>query len=65
MQGPTSMIKREALVVCTEGKDLPYSNKVMFCMGDFTSQNVVDSTNNDSAIEHKEIRGKYENSYEK
>ena len=29
-------------------------------MGDSTSQNVVDDTNNDSAIEHKEIRGKDE-----
>ena len=28
--------------MCTEGKDLPYSNKVMFCMGDSTSQNVLD-----------------------
>ena len=47
--------------MCTEGKDLPYSNKLMFCMGDSTSQNVVDATNNDSAIEHKEIEGKDEN----
>ena len=30
-------------------------------MGDSTSQNVVDATNNDSAIEHKEIEGKDEN----
>ena len=29
-------------------------------MGDSTSQNVVDSTNNDSPIEHKEIGGKDE-----
>ena len=29
-------------------------------MGDSTSQNVVDVTNNDSAIEHREIGGKYE-----
>ena len=29
-------------------------------MGDSTSQNVVDATNNDSAIEQKEIGGKYE-----
>ena len=46
--------------MCTEGKDLPYSNKVMFCMGDSTSQNVVDATHNDSTIEHKEIGGKDE-----
>ena len=29
-------------------------------MGDSTSQNFVDATNNDSAIEHKEIGGKDE-----
>ena len=46
--------------MCTEGKYLPYSNKVMLFMGDSTSQNFVDATNNNSAIEHKEIGGKDE-----
>ena len=46
--------------MCTEGKYLPYSNRVMFCMGDSISQNVLDATNNDSTIEHKEIGGKDE-----
>lgn len=60
VQVSTSEIKREALIGHTEGKDLQCSNKALFCMGCSASQNVVDAMNNDSAIEHKEIKGKDE-----
>eukprot|EP00253_Pinus_taeda_P031721 PITA_31721 len=60
VQVPTSETTREACIGHTEGKGLQCSNKVLFCMGCSTYQNVVDAMNNDFAIEHKEIEGKDE-----
>ena len=53
--------QRERPLLCAlKAKTFHIQIKLFFAWGDSNSHNVVDSTNNDSTIEHKEIGGKDE-----
>eukprot|EP01018_Ginkgo_biloba_P037604 Gb_11305 [translate_table: standard] len=57
-QGPTSDQKRATHIPNTEGNNMHFTKKALFCTGDSASQTVMDAKNSESAVEEEDVGGK-------